>query len=362
MSKPLLVLLIGSGVLLAVTPTITSFTPSATTVANGGTVTLTWVVANVPTSITITPGQAGTGTYVDSTNPASGNAVFTVPATARVRFDGDSLTCGFRTTNAAVHTTDVGLPCNPNPNDNGSPCCAFPPLTILGSANAGFLVKTWSNLGVVGKLVSGATAPTCAASGFIPDILVVDYGANDLASGGTSVATFETNIQAYWHQAKLNGCIVIAATVTPRTNISNDVTIRQAANTYIRANYATDAVALMDFGGDASMGCATCNLVGHVLPDSSVSLYYNQLDCTPTCPDGTALTHWSDSGHAYLATNYAIPALEIALASIYTITGTNASGTSAASYAAGGVGLITANPSSSKRSGTAARSGGGIGR
>lgn len=327
--------------LQAATPTITSFTASTTTGVVGTTVQLCWVVGNIPTSITITPGLAGTSTaYTDTTNPASGCTNFTLAANSRIRLFGDSIGCGFRTTGAASHSPDATLPCGPNATvpsgSNGSPS-AYLLVTQSQLIASNIAVPSAINLAVTGEGVAGQTPPTCTGSGFYPDIVIAEYGANDLAGAG-SPATFETNISNYWATAKANGCTVVAHTVTPRTNITNDVTVRQAANAYIVSNYATSAVALINIGQDSLMSCATCNEVGHVT--TGVNSYYTTLDCTPTCPDGTKLTHWSDAGHIYAATNYANSAFQAALKVPYTITATNGSGTSAATLVTGGGVLV----------------------
>lgn len=293
--------------LSAATPTITSFTTSNASPIQGSTFSLCWTVGNAPTSITITPGITGdqTTTYVDSTNPTSGCATFTTPI-ARLRADGDSLTCGFRSTGAAQNAPASGFldqPCSPNPNPNGSPQRAWPVRAKANLEQLGYSVPVYTNLGITGTLAAGHTPITCASTIYNPDILLITFGANDLqgAAGNSVGDTLYTNLKTLWAAAKATPCTVVIGTVTPRTSLTDS--IRQYTNGQLLSVPSLFHGAI-DFGNLSDvMACSGCNV--------SAVTYYNSDN-----------THYTDLGYQHEG-DLASAILAPLMFANYTITATN---------------------------------------
>jgi lysophospholipase L1-like esterase len=316
MRRAALLFALAAAQLAAVTPVVTSFTTSTATPIAGQTFQICWVASNVPTSITITPGLTGdqTTTYVDSTNPATGCATFTPPL-ARLRFDGDSLTCGFRATGAAQNApasgTPLALPCNPNPSPNGAPNTAWPVRARAGLEQTGYSIASYVNLAIVGITASGHTPTTCASTTFNPDVLGVTFGANDMQGITTNgqADTVYANLKTLWAAAKPT-CKVVVWTLTPRSSGPAPDSVRVYLNGLITGTPALyDAIINIGATSDA-MGCAGCNTT----------------DTTDYNADGT---HYTDAGYAHAG---ALGAAAIAplMSATYSITANNVSGTSAA--------------------------------
>lgn len=307
-------------------PVVTSFSVSASQGSIGTAVDVCWEVGFYPTSVAVTTGIAGTvTTYTDSVNPRAGCKTLTIASNSRIRLFGDSIDCGFRTTGAAVHANDPNLPCAPGPALNGSPN-AYLPYSLHSLSQQGVAVPASINNAVVGATLQGQTPASCTGSGFYPDITIVAYELFD-TSQSTNPASYNAAISAWWATSKASGCVVIARSLTLLAN-AFDVTLQPLQNAYIQANWQTSATALIDVGADQFMGCLTCNQVGHPTFPSGAALF-TTLDCTPTCPNGTPLTHWSDAGHVYAGANYVVPALRTALRIPVSIVATNANGSSA---------------------------------
>jgi hypothetical protein len=249
---------------------------------------------------------------VDSTNPASGCATFTPPI-ARLRFDGDSLTCGFRASGAAQNTSIIQLPCSPDPNPNGAPNYAWPVRARVNLQQLGYSVPVYTNLAVVGAVAQGHTPVTCTGSIYNPDVLAIAFGANDV-QGKTLNSQMDTIYTSYlkplWSAALASGCITVPWTITPRSSGPNPDSVRVYLNGLITGTPALYS-GVIDIGNTSDvMGCAGCNV--------SASTYYN-----------TDATHYTDLGYQH-AGDLGSAILAPLLRSTYTITANNASGTSAA--------------------------------
>ena len=92
------------------------------------------------------------------------------------------------------------------------------------------------------------------------EVLAAFGGTNDLYFG-SSLASLQTNYQAYCTSRRAAGFKVVAATILPRSNSGTPGTFeanRLAFNTWLRANYTTFADALADFAANGTMGCTGC--------------------------------------------------------------------------------------------------------
>lgn len=297
-------------------PIVNGLTVSVSQGSIGTTVDVCWNVGYYPTSVAVTTGITGTvSTYTDSVNPSLGCKTLTIAGNSRVRQWGDSIDCGFRTTN--------GVPCPAG----GSPDAFLAKSISQLTTNSLVSIPSFSNLSVVGAVLQGKTPASCTGSGFYPDIAVVGYEVY-AANADTDPTNYNAAISAWWASAKASGCIVVARSLTMLAN-AFDATLQPLQNAYIQANWQTSASALIDVGADPNMGCAICNQVGHIVPGVGLNPYFTTLDCTPTCPNGTTLTHWSDAGHLHVSNSLAILALLKVLRVPFSIVATNSHGSSA---------------------------------
>ena len=145
-------------------------------------------------------------------------------------------------------------------------------------------------MGVAGEQQSTETAGTYTpyvVSGAF-NVAHVFSGTNDFAQGNLSTATLQTSTQALCVALRSGGFNkIIVGTMLPRTGgftapmvSATFETQRLAYNTWLRANYATFADTLADYGADAIMG--------------------NVANCTNTAYYADQ-THPASGGHAILA-------------------------------------------------------------
>jgi len=117
-------------------------------------------------------------------------------------------------------------------------------------------------------------------------------GTNDIY-GHADAATVQARIQAYCNASRTAGWRVIVLTLLPRNLVAGapitgaeHAAIRTAANTWLRANWASFANAIVDVGGDSRIGIEGC-----------------QNDLTYYQADGTHLTA---AGYAVVASLVAV--------------------------------------------------------
>jgi len=116
---------------------------------------------------------------------------------------------------------------------------------------------------------------------FAKNIVVVEGGINDLLSGVDVATVIEPRMQTLCNAYKSAGFKVVVCTVTPF--LANEYeTSRQTFNTWIRANYASFAHAVADFG-------ASGNGIGSVNDQNNATNYQ------------TDKTHWTVAGAAIAA-------------------------------------------------------------
>ena len=300
-------LVVSSGVAQA--PSVSSFTSSAPSVTSGQAVTLSWNASGA-TSITISPGTAGTGVYTNSSTPTSGSVSFTPPSTGEILFDGDSLTCGEGSTNSACVFFQPG---------GASACCAYPPDTISALDALGRTILTWSNLGISsteaqpGQGAATQPQPPCHASTNNPAIVAEWLGSNDLTLGRTP-AQVAADLKARWTLLQNAGCKVVAFTILSRTPGEGNAGFFTAAgraslNSLIQSNAAAMGILVADVAADSRIGCDLC---------------YND-----TTYFSTDLTHLNDAGYNIVA-SIAAPVINSLLNVTYKLTATNSSGSTTA--------------------------------
>lgn len=195
------------------------------------------------------------------------SALYSAPltATARVVFDGDSITAGNSTSSpnyfAYVKMTTRAL--DPMPH-------------IYNYAGGG---QQLQNKITSYSATGGAQDVIGAYSG--TRILLMSCGTNDFNVGLRTDVQLEADVQNYAGQVRADGGLIIVSTVLPATGFdAGREAYRVAYNTWLRANWASFADGLCDFAADPIMGAANA--------EDNATLY----------PDGL---HPSRLGHTYLA-------------------------------------------------------------
>lgn len=135
----------------------------------------------------------------------------------------------------------------------------IPALTVARLNALGIYPASSINLAVPGQTLTNMRADASSevypllTDPYANNLLVVMGGTNDLVEGGLTAAAIEGRAWNYTDPARAAGFTVIAATLPPRSDIPTEP-LRTNANTLIRANWASHADALSDYGGDGRIG------------------------------------------------------------------------------------------------------------
>lgn len=127
----------------------------------------------------------------------------------------------------------------------------------LAMVSLGFSANQWfATAGQGAKIADAGTVDTSLAdpiyqSGKI-NIISAQAGVNDLIAGN-SLATMQTDIQAYCAARRAVGWKIIVTTIMPSSAIGTDAN-RTAYNSWLVANWNTFADGLADVASDATMG------------------------------------------------------------------------------------------------------------